>query len=163
MKKHYFRTALLTCLALVMVLGASVGESLSYFTTYVTAQGGHTIYLRNVNVWVDETVDGNTKQIVMRNTGEEECFVRVRVICGSLVELDFANTEAGWYDGGDGYWYYSDPLPVGGASTTLRTAITFKGGTDRDYNVIVIGEATPVLYDQNGNAYADWTKKARVD
>ena len=30
------------------------------------------------------------------------------------------------------------------------------------FNVIVVQECTPVLYDENGNAYADWNANAEI-
>ena len=33
-------------------------------------------------------------------------------------------------------------------------------GLDQDFNVIVVQECTPVLYDENGNPYADWNAVA---
>lgn len=161
MKKHTFRTVLLTCLALVMVLGASVGESLSYFTTYVTARGGHPIRLEAVDVRVRERMDGNVKQISIENVGEAECFVRVLVLHDSLAEVTFSGE--GWTLGDDGYWYYSQPLAPGEVSSVLSAAVTAVEGADQDYQVVVYAEATPVLHDEAGNAYADWNMKARVE
>ena len=67
--------------------------------------------------------------------------------------------DGGWTDGGDGYWYYNDVLQAG-QTTEKELNITYKfpSGDQKpeEFNVVVIQECTPILYDEDGNAYADW-------
>lgn len=62
-------------------------------------------------------------------------------------------------DVGDGYWYYNDVLQAG-QTTEKELNITYKfpSGDQKpeEFNVVVIQECTPILYDEDGNAYADW-------
>ena len=58
--------------------------------------------------------------------------------------------------GSDGYYYYGDIVPVGGMTDELLVSIHASGeikelGTD--FDVIVIQECAPVMYDENGNPY----------
>ncbi len=112
-----------------------------------------------------------TKHIRLGNTGTAECYVRVKVFAGSAYGLEY-NGSAGWRDGGDGYWYYDEILPPGGATGRLDVKITLPtvtapegdpGATPRpyteDFNVVVIQECTAVLYGEDGTPYADWDSK----
>ena len=167
------KKAVLPALAAVLVLGAAATNSSSYFTTYVTARGGYPLALHDVQVDVDDTMDGNTKQITVRNVTDEPCYVRVRVIQSSAVETAIKYGGAGWSDGGDGYWYYDAILPGRGAAELLEATITLpESSTEKPipegttFNVTVIAECTKVLYDADGSAqangpsYAGWTLKA---
>lgn len=157
MKKHNIRTAVLSCLALVLVMSVHVAPSLSYFTTYVRAEGGYPIHLRLVDTDVDESYDlSGEKQITIRNTGDADCYVRVRVIAGQLIGLDIHGD--GWTPSDDGYWYYDRILHPNESANVLYAKITRDAKlTDQDYNVVVIEECTPVQYGEDGQPYADWT------
>ena len=68
------------------------------------------------------------------------------------------------YLGEDDYWYYRPILPAStdpdnpSQTTVLDAKIILPEGFDRDnFNVVVIQECTPVVYDESGNATADWT------
>ena len=167
------KKAVLPALAAVLVLGAAATNSSSYFTTYVTARGGYTLELRDVRVDVDDTMDGNTKQITVRNVTEEPCYVRVKVIQSSAVETAIEYSGADWFDGGDGYWYYTPILPGNGTAAQLNAKITLPESSAEKpipegttFNVTVIAECTKVLYDEDGSAqangpeYEGWTLKA---
>lgn len=167
------KKAALPALAAVLVLGAAAGSSSSYFTTYVTAQGGYPLQLRDVRVDVDDTMSGNTKQITVRNTTDEPCYVRARVIQASTAEAvtPIAYAGEGWFDGGDGYWYYGDILAgAGDAAAQLRATIELpKSSAEKPipegttFNVTVIAECAKILYNAdgtpqaNGPAYPGWT------
>ena len=161
MKRRTPWTALLTCWALILVLGVGVTPSLSYFTTYVTAEGGYDIVLKQVKSELHEDYDYNAKakNIQIENVGEVDCYVRVRVLAGSTVGLSFSGD--GWYQDGN-YWYYRDIVKPGEITGLLQAKIDHDQTSDREYNVIVISECTPVLYDKDGNPYADWTLRAEV-
>lgn len=144
---------LLAVLAFVAVLGISVKDSLAYFTTYARAQGGKVLTLGN-STELKEEYDGQ-KHIRVSNQGNADCYVRVKVFAGSLVELTYEGSSQ-WALGSDGYYYYGDIVPVGGMTDELLVSIHASGeikelGTD--FDVIVIQECAPVMYDENGNPY----------
>lgn len=171
--KKAFRTALLTCLALVLLLGASVGPSHSYFTTYVTALGGYTLYLENVDTDVWDDVEGNVKSVQILSTGEDECYVRVRLFYPE--GLDIVVNAPGWtYYPEDGYYYYDAKLgPKGSENPSDKTSmmtitIDAKEGLDLDYDVIVVSECIPVLNREDGTPWPNtpenpgWNLKMEV-
>lgn len=160
-------------LAAAMVMSAAAaGPAESYFTTYVSAQGYETVHLHNSNVIPHEDVDANVKNISVQNTGEDECYVRVRVVSSDQVPVAYAG--AGWTDGGDGYWYYDDVLAPNAITGVLAATITLPtSSTEKPIpesttvNVVVVTECAKVLYDDdgearpNGPAYMGWTLTAK--
>lgn len=166
------KKAALPVLAAALVLGAAAGPSASYFTTYVTAQGGETVYLYDVRVTPHETVDANTKTITVENTGAVECYARVRV--AASVDVPVAYAGEGWTDGGDGYWYYGAILQPGETSGELKAQITLPtSGPEKPIpdgtvvNVVVLSECAKVFYEDsgmpkpNGPDYEGWDLTAK--
>lgn len=160
--------ALLAVLAFVAVLGISVKDSMAYFTTYARARGGKELTLGNTTE-IEEEYDGQ-KHIRVVNQGNADCYVRVRVFTGSLVELTYSGSGQ-WAPGADGYYYYSDVVPAGGMTEELLVSIHASEeirelGTD--FDVIVIQECAPVMYDESGAPYpasdeAVWAQAFEVD
>lgn len=126
---------------------------------------------------IREEVKDMTKHITLKNISTKgDCFVRVKVFHGQGVSVTYPNDEENnWYMGDDGYMYYKPILPVGEVTAMLDVKIDTTGlqmpGLDPNdpdaevkyikdkFNVVVIQECTPVLYDENGVAYADWNTK----
>lgn len=162
MKKSFNKKLCLAAAVLTLTAGVSVGSAMAYFTTYATTSGGAAISLGSTTVIPQEEVVGMEKRISVKNTGDYECFVRVKVFAGDKYSpgLVFTPDEAGtWSQGDDGYYYCSEIIPPGGVSETFRVKIDTMDSED-DFNVIVIQECTAVLYDEKGNPYADWTRIA---
>lgn len=162
MKKSFNKKLCLAAAALTLTAGVSVGSAMAYFTTYATTSGGAAISLGSTTVIPQEEVVGMEKRISVKNTGDYECFVRVKVFAGDKYQpgLVFTPDEAGtWSQGDDGYYYCSEIIPPGGVSETFRVKIDTMDSED-DFNVFVIQECTAVLYDEKGNPYADWTRIA---
>lgn len=163
------KTVCTTAIALALVAGASAGSARAYFTTFATAKGGHRITV-DTESQITEQFSDWTKRIQLGNTGTAECYVRARAFAGSAYKLEYTGS-AGWRDGGDGYWYYDEILPVGGSTGTLNVKITLPTVTvedpaletppphTEDFNVVVIQECTAVLYTEDGTPYADWDAK----
>ena len=162
MKKRFSKNFCLAAAALTLTAGISVGSAMAYFTTYATASGGAVISLGSTTIVPEEEVVGMEKRISVKNTGDYECFVRVKVFAGDKYQpgLVFIPDQAGTLSQGeDGYYYCSQVIPAGGVSETFRVKIDTMDSED-DFNVIVIQECTAVLYDENGNPYADWSRIA---
>ena len=60
----------------------------------------------------------------------------------------------------DGYWYYSDIVPVSGNTEELLAQIAIPEEYKESFNVVVVQECTPVLYEEDGTPYADWNRIA---
>lgn len=160
MKKRQIkkRTVCLAAAAFALLGTAGLGQAMGYFTTYVTAAGGYPVEL-GYETEIEEDVTDMTKHIVISNTGETDCYVRVKVFSGSQFEIDFSSA-GGWSLGEYGYWYYQEILPVGEDTSELLAAITVPEDYKDTFNIVVVQECTPVLYDQAGQPYADWERAA---
>lgn len=160
MKKNFNKKSLcLAAAALALTASLSVGSAMAYFTTYTTASGGVTVSLGSTVTEPQETVSDWTKHITIQNTGDYDCYVRVKVFAGDKFKdgLVFSDADGKWSPGEGDYYYYSDIVPAGGSSGELLVKINFDSEeVKEDFNVIVAQECTGVLYDDNGNPYADW-------
>ena len=100
------KAALLTA-ALALTASLSVGSALAYFTAYCTAQGSQKMSMGFTTTEVDEDVIDDAKHISITNTGEYDCFVRVRVFAPDDISLEYDEEggESNWVKKGD-YWEY---------------------------------------------------------
>lgn len=158
------RNICLAALAAVSVLAGSAGSAWAYFTTYVEAQGTQTITLGDETT-VDEDFSNWTKHVVIESDADSKpVYVRARAYCGSKYQLVYG-AGAKWSPREDGYYYYSDILNAGQKTDELLVEIRNvpEDVTDvSEFNVAVIYETTPVLYDEDGNPYADWNGERDV-
>lgn len=169
-RRYYRRTALLTMMALVLLAGSALKDSLAYFTTYTTTRGSCRLTFKP-STDIEEEVEGWLKKITITNTGDTDCFVRVRAIFGDFILIDKEEEElkdgvAHWEKDGD-WWYYDVPLKPGESTSLLKISFTTTREAMEDlkidnFNVVVVQESTPVLYRANADGtytpYADWSK-----
>ena len=155
MKKR--KLLLLSVLSMVLAI-AAIGSS-AFFNAEDTAH--NVITSGSVNIAVVETMlDGTelrdfppegitgvmpgsavSKIVSIRNTGSAEAWIRVQV--GTTVEgsdqaaLDAGvvgfTVEAPWIDGGDGYYYYGEAVPVGGETEDLLREVRFDPAMGNEY------------------------------
>lgn len=106
MKKSFNKKNLcLAAAALTLTAGLSVGSAMAYFTTYATASGGGTVSLGSTTIIPEEEVVNMEKRISVKNTGDYECFVRVKVLAGDKYKDGLVFTpdaEGTWSIGDDG-------------------------------------------------------------
>ena len=161
MRKLHNKPLLMTAATLALTGTLAVGSAMAYFTTYSTAGGGVTMNMGFTETVPNEKVDENGKHVTITNTGKYDCFVRVKAF--APVELIYNAPDGEWTAGADDYWYYDEVL-LAGQTTKKELNITYKFPTGDsegknkpdEFNVVVIQECTPVLYDDTGKAYADW-------
>lgn len=152
----------MTGAALILTLSVAVGSALAYFTAYVTASGSGTVSLGVPDTDLQEEVVDQAKWVTIKNIGSYDCYVRVRAFSGAETSLKYEDQKDGtqsggtWSMGEDGYWYYNAILPAGETTGTLKIGITLPEAAD-SANVIVVQECTPVLYQEDGTPYADWS------
>lgn len=160
MKKmgKYGKLAGMTAAALGMTAALTLEGASAYFTTYVSAGGSQVVRLGS-STEIHEDVSQMTKHISIENaSAENDCFVRVKVFYGGDLEVVYSDTENNWYEGEAGYWYYRPILPAAQTTTGLDVKINVPEGYDRDsFNVVVIQECTPVVFNETGNPTADWS------
>lgn len=150
------RRIVLAILAFVLVLGASIAPAMAYFTTYTQARGGFTVHLQTTT-GIDERFEDWTKYVTITNTEGKPVFVRARAFAGSTYELTYGGD--GWTAGADGWYTYDAPLAEGQSTAELTVHIgNLPEATENaQIGVAVVYESTPVLYKEDGTAYADWT------
>jgi hypothetical protein len=155
------KVTILAAAALLLVMSVSAGTAMAYFTTYATAKGGVPVAL-GPETTVHEDYEDWEKTISVENTGDVPVYVRAKVIAASQFTVTIEGSE--WSLGNDGYWYYEEVLPVGGRTENLVASIEKLDEVTSSFNVVVVQECTPVMYDTDGNALtaetADWSMKA---
>lgn len=161
MSKLSKKTICLAAAAIALTGTLAVGSAYAYFTTYSEAKGNVVFQMGETRTEPHEEVKEGKKIVSIENTGDYDCYIRVKAYAGNNYNLSYADGGSGkWYDGGDGYWYYKDILEAGSTSETVLVNIPkelLEDITDeKDLNVIVIQECTPVQYDDDGEPYADW-------
>ena len=157
MKKASICAALL---AAVLTVCASLPAAWGYFTTYAQAKGGYPLYLGQ-ETEIHEDFSDWTKHVTIENTSElSPVFVRARGFTDSSHSLTYSAPEGGWHEE-EGWWYYEAILQPGETTKTLDVKISFPAGEEPEegdeFNVVVVYESTLVLYDKDGNPYADWS------
>lgn len=152
--------------ALILCTGPAVGQAMAYFTAFAEAEGSVQIHMGFADTTLEDDVQNWVKHVAVTNNGEYPCYVRVRAFAGEGYRemLEYRSGAGRWTDGQDGYWYY-DGVFAPGARTEDEFLVKLKKdqlatstGEDGEaiFNVIVVQECTAVLYDEEGNPYADW-------
>lgn len=148
--------------AVTIILGTTaVKPAVAYFTDTKSTEGRFEVKIGDGKPEIEEDVSEMTKRVTVKNTGDYDIFVRIKAIYPSeMCTISYIPTE-GWENRNDGYFYYNKPLAPGEA-TPEASPLTIKveriSGTEGDFNVIILQEATKVLYDENGNQIYQWQK-----
>ena len=125
------------------------------------------------SVWIERNIVGNDQRIAFTNAEDgQPAYIRVYVYGSDEGELDgqsfgtFSPTidGEGWTRGDGGYYYYDEILYPGQRTTELRVSVNGDEVTDGEGNPLrisfrtpIVYDFTPVLQDENGNPYADWS------
>ena len=161
MRKINKKSLCLAAAALTLTAGISAGTAMAYFTTYTEASGGVTLTMGFSETIPKEDFSNWTKHVSVENTGDYDCYVRVKALAGSKYQdgLQYSDSDGKWTPGEDGYYYYSDLIAPGESTSVLDIRIDSKE-SDASFNVVVVQESTKVLYNENNEPYADWTQIA---
>ena len=143
-------------LAVCLIAGARADTSTAYFTAYDSVNGGKTVAQVSTTT-VTEKWENFTKTVSVENTGDVPCYARVKFFAGS--EISFAYSGDGWTLHDDGYVYYTPEVAAGASTGELVATVVVPEGYEEDFNVIVVEESTPVLYNEAGEPYANWELK----
>ena len=153
MKRKYWITGLL---ALVLIVFTGVKPALAYFTDTASASGGQTVTF-DFSTTIEEKVKDLTKTVTLTNTGETDVFIRARAFVGEQYTLKYDET-GGWTLNEDGWLVYGKEVaPKGNAVFTVTVEnVPAEIEDGSSLNVAVVYESTPVQYNADGTAYADW-------
>ena len=165
MDKRKKKTLWLAAAAFTLTMGLSVGSAMAYFTTYTAASGRAALELEQTVTIPQEEVADWTKHVTIENTGDVDCFVRVKAFAGEIYQdsLQYSDDHGKWTPGEDGYYYYSDVVPAKEEgkypyrTEELRIHID-NMDREQSFNIILVQESTQVLYDEQGNPTADWNR-----
>ena len=139
---------LVIALSLILCLTASVGFTMAYFTDYENAKGGAVVKLSG-QTEVKEEFDGNNKEVTIKNTGDTDMVVRLRVFGDEnhMTVNSTGNTD--WLEGTDGFWYYKKVLPAGAEASMFKVEVNGKidPGDPIDFEITVVHESQRVTYD----------------
>ena len=148
MKKRYI---VLSILLIALILCSSIGTSLAYFSTYATAKGG---YIIKTEPEIHEEFTEKTKKItISNNTGASPVFVRVKVFNSSEYEMKYELGENWSKNSEDGYFYFSQALDGGQATTQLKAIIEKIPARLKDsdeFNIVVIYESVLAVAGDDG-------------
>ena len=150
---------LLTVLAGVLILSVTIGTALAYFTDWTEADGAEVVHAGHTGE-ITETFDSWIKHVTVKNTSPDvTVFIRAKVFTTYTVECYGTN----WTTvGKNEYTYYANPVGPGEtAGDILNVKITPPTNPEDgdSFNVIVVYEAVPARYHEDGTAYADWTQQ----
>lgn len=158
-KQTKYAAIALAALVVVAALATGVGKTLAYFTTYAEAKGSQEILLGDTTT-ITERYEDWTKTVAITNSenSPQAVYVRAKAYSGSTYPLTYSG-DSNWTKGEGNYYYYKLPLNPGETSGSLVVKISgipekLQGG--ENFNVVIVYETTPVMYDESGNAYADW-------
>lgn len=152
---------ILAAAAAVTLSIVAVTPSIAYFTDTVQTEGKIEVKLGDGKPEIDEKVKDMTKYVTIKNTGDYDIYVRAKAIYPDTCTVDFVATE-GWQKG-DGYYYYNSPVAPG-AATESELTLSIKNNSVLDFNVVIVQEATRVVYDESGNPKpADWTNPVTTE
>ena len=123
------------------------------------ATGGYKMDLGFTDTKIEEDVDKDGKHVVITNVGDYDCFVRIKVFAADNLKIKY-NLGKDWQESDDGYIYYNKVLSSKDKTSELNIKYTLPevndDNKDNDYNIVVIQEFTPVVYDDQGNLIANW-------
>lgn len=147
----------LLVLSVALIMVTSLHAAWAYFTTYVTAQGGHAIHFDDT--YVEEKFSNWTKHVVITSDNDAvDSYVRVKafVVPDNVgINLEYTGADGAWTVGDGEYWYYGGILSGGESTPELLIQIrdipyTASPQDGDQFDVIVIYETVPAR-DQRGN------------
>lgn len=147
LRRRKQRRITLLLVSLLLVFGVAVGATIAFIQTQTGAKK-NTFVPSEVSCDVKESFDGAAKKDVgVENTGNTDAYIRVRINVTWMKNEDAADQTVsasvpekgvdytisyfegnGWIDGGDGYWYYQEPVAPGAVTNGLIKSCTQRPG-----------------------------------
>lgn len=156
MKRRFNKKAIILASAALALTGTlTVGSAMAYFTTYTQASGSATVHMGFTQTVPHEELKEKAKHVSIENTGDYDCYVRVKAF--SVYELEYKDMENWKYHEDDGYLYYTPILHPGETTTVVEIGVEIP--EDKEFDVVVVQECSPVFYDEEGNPTPNWDFK----
>lgn len=136
MKKHK-RTALLL-LVFAMLTTIVVSSTFAFLSTEANTVV-NTFSPAKMSCVVNETFDGSTKEnVCVQNTSDAPAYIRVKLLPywrnnentaivakdAWTIKEDAFPSDSKWILGADGYYYYTEPVPIGGETEAIIDSLT---------------------------------------
>ena len=149
------KKALILMVSLVAILAVSVGGVLAWLATS-SDDVTNTFVPGKTDIEIEEKFENNVKENVkVTNKGNIPVYIRANLVftwkdsAGNIIEQPDKTTltvdygEVGWVQGSDGFWYYTEPVAVGGETTNLidKATITFPEGKGYKMDLEVMAQS----------------------
>lgn len=145
----------------VLLIGTGVAVTLAYLSSR-TPTLTNTFKVGNVTTKIEEPFEQETnttfkKEPSVKNTGENDCYVRARVLASPEEALLLKEFSDNWtYDKDDDFYYYNAVLPAGGQTDAIFKKVEVKDISIDGFEVTVYQEAVQTkVYAQDGTFTTD--------
>lgn len=179
------RNLILIALVFALIICATIQPAMAYFTTYVRAKGGHTVTFGDTTKITEEVKDWIKSVTISNLEGSYPVFIRAKVLYEGAFQFDVDGDDWIEDPQGQptGYYYYcssdgtliilnekesTTPLKVEILDVPPETTTDDNGNKipnpaferltegEKSFSVVVVYESTPVRYDENNVAVANW-------
>lgn len=161
MKALLKKKSILIAAIAVLLIGTGVVATLAYLSSE-TPTLTNTFKVGNVTTEIDEPFEQETsttfkKEPSVINTGENDCYVRARVLASPENALSLTGFSNNWkYNKDDGFYYYNAVLPAGGQTDAIFKKVTVTDTSIDGFEVTVYQEAVQTkVYAQDGTFTTD--------
>lgn len=139
------------CLICIILIIALSTITYAYFTSFSKTSGSVKTDMGIVKL----SMVNNNGSINIVNVGNYRAFVRVKVEKQEGIDINKVNNEN--WDWQDDYLYYKKILNSGDTIQMPEISVNSEKFGGRKYKLIYYAEAVNVMYDENGDEYADWS------
>lgn len=162
MKSLLNKKNVLISLMVVLLVGTGIAATLAYISDKEEPLI-NTFKVGNVTTKIEEEFEQETDTIfkktpVVVNTGENDCYVRARVICSPQEALELLDVSKNWTLKEDGFYYYNGILKAAtaeneaGRTDALFQKVKVTDTTIDGFEVTVYQEAVQtIVYKEDGS------------
>lgn len=156
MKSLLKKKSILIAALAVLLIGTGVAATLAYLTDKEEALV-NTFKVGNVTTEIEEPFEQITntefkKEPSVKNIGENDCYVRARVLASPEEALSLTGFSNNWILKDDGFYYYNAVLSAGGQTDAIFKKVTVNDTSIDGFEVTVYQEAVQTkVYAKDGS------------
>lgn len=160
MKALLKKKSILIAAIAVLLIGTGVAATLAYLSSK-TPVLTNTFKVGNVTTEIEEPFEQITntefkKEPSVKNIGENDCYVRARVLASPEEALSLTGFSSNWTLKDDGFYYYNAVLPSGGQTDAIFKKVEVTDTSIDGFEVTVYQEAVQIkVYAQDGTFTED--------